>query len=454
MDMAFAERVYCMIKDDDSAAAERELKSVAEEDRTHPVYLLALALVALQDRDDSCAIEAAQKAVTVAEAAGPPVTFAEVLYVLGCALGDADLPERALVAYDGVVERFGGADELQLCELVAKATVNKAYLLGEMHQYGAALESYEQVTQRFADASELALREQVAKALVNGAVLLGTLDRSEEELAAYQEVVTRFGDASELALRKWVAGALFNKGMTMGEVGRPQDELSAYDEVIERFGDATEPELCEQIARAMVNKGWLLSKMRQYDAALEAYGQVVERFGGMTDVLVYEQVAKALLYAGDTLRAMGKPDAARDAYQEVMMCCNDAPAECLRELASRAMVEMVNTIGAGSERERWIQMQDPEIQDQLRGAPRADTVTAGERASLEDIEAFVAACPDDAFGWATLAQRYGEAGRWQEAVAAWERALAVDSDIFADPLAQAAHAEEQYLEAKRQVAEL
>jgi tetratricopeptide (TPR) repeat protein len=450
MDASFVERIDDLIEDDDLAGAEIELASVAETDRTAPAYLLAAALLAAEDDDDAGAIEAAKVAVAATADTGSCVLRARALLALGKALAQAGLCDEALTAYCELVEWSGDSDDARARWMVAKTLMCQAAIFDHLSDPQRLWEAYRQIVDRFGNAPELSLREMAAIALVNSGPVLGAMGRPDEELTTYDEVVTRFGDAEEVPLRKWVAGALFNKGMTFGELGRRDDELTAYDAVIERFGDSAEPELCEQVAKALVNKGVLLHRTGRYETALDTFDEVIDRFGETRDVLIIEQVAKGLLYAGDTLKAIGSPDAARDAYRQIVDCFSDAPAECLQELAREAMFRMVNMVSGESERERWIQMQEPEVQDQLRRTPRpraAEEPVDGP--SLKEMEEFVAACPDDAFGWATLAQLYGEAGRWQEAVKSWERALGVEPDLFEDPLAKAADAEGQYLEAKR-----
>jgi tetratricopeptide (TPR) repeat protein len=82
------------------------------------------------------------------------------------------LREEAIAAYDALIERFGGADELELLK-------------------------------------------QVAAALFNKGVQIGELDRSEEAIEIYDDLLARYGEETDAGLRLWLARALFMKSFTL-----------------------------------------------------------------------------------------------------------------------------------------------------------------------------------------------------------------------------------------------
>jgi hypothetical protein len=77
--------------------------------------------------------------------------------------------------------------------------------LGQLDRSAEAITAYDGVVTRFGDADDLPLRERVTPALFSKGMTLGQLDRSAEEITAYDEVVTRFGNADDPALLQQVA---------------------------------------------------------------------------------------------------------------------------------------------------------------------------------------------------------------------------------------------------------
>lgn len=209
-------------------------------------------------------------------------------------------------------------DEAALRELVAKALVNKGFILGRLNQSQEAIAIYDDVIKRFGDATEPALRELVAKALVSKGLRLGTLNQDKEEIAVYDEVVRRFGEATEPTLREMVARALASKGFRLGSLNQGKEAIAVYDDVVRRFGEATEPVLREGVARALVNKGFILCSLNQSQEAIAIYDDVVKRFGEATEPALREQVAKALVNKGILLLRQEKNAQACQCFSEII----------------------------------------------------------------------------------------------------------------------------------------
>ncbi len=86
---------------------------------------------------------------------------ARALFDKGCTLGELGRSAEAIATYDDLLARFGAATELQLCEIVAMALVNKGAALGRSAE---AVAAYDDLLARFGAATELPLREFAAKA--------------------------------------------------------------------------------------------------------------------------------------------------------------------------------------------------------------------------------------------------------------------------------------------------
>ena len=75
-----------------------------------------------------------------------------------------------------------------------------------------AISAYDLLINRYGDDDAPEVREQVAKALFNKGVTLGKMDRLDDEVAAYKELAERYGDDDAPEVREKVAKALVNKG--------------------------------------------------------------------------------------------------------------------------------------------------------------------------------------------------------------------------------------------------
>ena len=147
-------------------------------------------------------------------------------------------------------DRYGSSPEPAVRAQVARALVNKGFMLGELGRPEQQLTIYAQIEDRFGDAPQPALREELARALVSKGHVAETLGRCEEAIATYDRVEDRFGGAPEPGVREMVATALVNKGLVLGELGRWDDAVAVYDQADHRFGDAPESGIQKQVARA------------------------------------------------------------------------------------------------------------------------------------------------------------------------------------------------------------
>ena len=91
-------------------------------------------------------------------------------------------------------------------EFIAKAFVNKASRVRELHKNRQALEIYDEVVRRFENVSGKVLT-QVALALHNKSVLLGELHREDELLAVCDTIIERFSNVKDEMIMNIVSTA-------------------------------------------------------------------------------------------------------------------------------------------------------------------------------------------------------------------------------------------------------
>jgi len=192
------------------------------------------------------------------------------LFAEGFALGEWGRFDGALAAYDELLARFEGCDELEVLDRLAAARVNKGVVLGRLGLQKDVIVASDEFVGRFGNSDMPMMRRRLAIVLVNKGVALGLLLRFEEAISVYDDVVKRFSDSDARALQKWVATALVNKSVALYMLGRFKDQIEVCDYVVKRFGDSDAPALRELIALAHFNRACAFAQLNNVDDARSA----------------------------------------------------------------------------------------------------------------------------------------------------------------------------------------
>lgn len=159
-------------------------------------------------------------------------------------------------------------------EQAAQSLFNKGVALGKLGRSEDEVAVYEQVVERFGGAKEIELRERVAKSLVTKGVALVELGRSEDALAVFDHVLERFGGAKESVLREQVGKAYLGRGWSSYLIKDDQTFLADTEQALERLPQ-DEAGLCNR-AFAL----YLLGRPRdQVMAAYKKAWQVIKHAG-------------------------------------------------------------------------------------------------------------------------------------------------------------------------------
>jgi tetratricopeptide (TPR) repeat protein len=249
-------------------------------------------------------------------------------------LGELNRHEEELAAYDRVLEKFGGAKELQIIAVVADTLINKGLALGELKRDDDELSAYDEVIRRYDELNNPDLLDQCMKALFNKGVVLGALGRFEEAIAVCDEVTRRFGDAQEPSLHEASVQVLVNKGYYLGKLNRHDEEIAVYEQVVNRF--AEEAESSEQVAKALLNKALALGALKRTQEAITTCDELTNRYGQAVDPVLREMVVQTLLTKGFYLRELNLHEDAIAAYDEVIKRTAEATEISLREALAKA----------------------------------------------------------------------------------------------------------------------
>jgi len=215
--------------------------------------------------------------------------------LLAAAAGLSDSSKEELQAYNFVVEIGDALPEEDVYKVavqlkVHSALFNKGVVLAQLGRWEEAVVVYDDLVSRTGGAPELGLRESAVRALFNkGASLAGHL-HFEEAINVYDELVDRFAADSEPTLSEAVGKALINKGIALAELDRLAEAISVLDEVVSRWGDSRDPILRERASKALLNKASALIQLSDRRQAIATYEEIELRFGDDADPLLREQV--------------------------------------------------------------------------------------------------------------------------------------------------------------------
>jgi tetratricopeptide (TPR) repeat protein len=178
---------------------------------------------------------------------------------------------------------------------VNSALFNQGVVLAQLCRTEEAIVVYDRLVHRAGGAREMGLRENAVRALFNKGASLASLNRREEAIAVYDELVGRFEAEPEPMLNEAVGKALINKGIALAELNRLNEAVAVLDDVVERWGDSSNAQLRERASRALLNKASALIKLDHQRLALAAYEEILQRFSADSEPSVRDAVQLARL---------------------------------------------------------------------------------------------------------------------------------------------------------------
>jgi tetratricopeptide (TPR) repeat protein len=215
---------------------------------------------------------------------GQRAELARDLFNRGIDMGNQELREEAIAAYDELLRRFGDDDSPGIRDLVAKGLSNKAVNLHVLDRTADAADAYDELERRFGEDGSPEFRALTAQALRNAAVARFGLKQYEEALSAATRAVERYRQLAEEdpdsfsaeltraqdlleKMTTQAAAALLAGAVKLGQDGKPPEaELEAYERFLALFRDSSLPAVRELIAMALFNKALVLSKLASQDA--------------------------------------------------------------------------------------------------------------------------------------------------------------------------------------------
>jgi len=110
---------------------------------------------------------------------------------------ERDAPEKAIVKYEEVMQRYGRAATPGSRQFAARALLNKGGILVELGDAKEAIITYERVERNFGNEKSPAIREVLASAIVSKAEAFYKQGNTEKTLAAYGQLDQQFNKEDE-----------------------------------------------------------------------------------------------------------------------------------------------------------------------------------------------------------------------------------------------------------------
>jgi tetratricopeptide (TPR) repeat protein len=125
--------------------------------------------------------------------------------------------KEALTVLEPLVDRFSDRactiderdrEELHFRLTVVRSASMKATVLRKLDRKREAIACYDDMIRRFEPVDEVAIEDMISRAMLNRAWLLGDLGREDEEIKAYDSLVERYGNNHLLSVSHTIIDAL------------------------------------------------------------------------------------------------------------------------------------------------------------------------------------------------------------------------------------------------------
>jgi len=165
-------------------------------------------------------------------------------------------PDEEIAAFDKLIATYSSGTSPAIREQVAKAMVNKGFVLGEMEKPDEAIATFDKLIAAYSSDTSPAIREVVAKAMVNKGVALGKVGKPDEAITTYDKLIATYSSDNTPSIREVVAKAMVGKGVALGEMGKPDEEIATYDKLTASYSSDNTPAIRDQVAEAYNGKGF------------------------------------------------------------------------------------------------------------------------------------------------------------------------------------------------------
>ena len=186
------------------------------------------------------------------------------------ALRDAGRFDDAFAVCDQIAGDFGGYEYSEIAEAVADALLFKGQMLGELELFEDELEAYNAIGKLYGSNDSPAVVAQLGRACFNTAVAVSQMATTDESIATYHLFMRRYESNELPEIQEQVARAHLNVALIMRHTSRLADALSAFENLVERYGAHKSSEIKAVVVTALASKAGLELELAKLDSAVES----------------------------------------------------------------------------------------------------------------------------------------------------------------------------------------
>jgi tetratricopeptide (TPR) repeat protein len=196
--------------------------------------------------------------------------------------------QKAIDAYDKIINKLKNSKNNKLLEKFAKAHLLKAYIYRNyLENIDNAIAEYDIIIDEFKDTKNIAL----LKLYYNAQTLKAYLLDKDEAIEIYDEIINKFANSTNKELIKKFISAQYSKTY----LSNSQEKLNIYDEIIKKLQNTKDKDLLKDLANVEFTKAKLLNdSFNNISDATDVYDEIISQFENYDDNEFKQIVADAL----------------------------------------------------------------------------------------------------------------------------------------------------------------
>ena len=221
------------------------------------------------------------------------------LYNKWIADGDVDAPHLAMPVFEEVLKEYKAHPNSKIRVLVAWVLFRKGCMHNHLGNPREAIETLNELIFDFSQHEDQPeIKELVARALIEKGYILCSTESLDLAIETFDMVTERFQESDGYPFVVSCAYAMVFKGQVLGSLGRLDEVLEISDRTIGLYKNHT-PGVHTAIALSLMAKASAHMKLSAPEAAIAAYGQIYEWFNSSNDLDVRRMVGTSLVAKAD-----------------------------------------------------------------------------------------------------------------------------------------------------------
>ncbi len=214
--------------------------------------------------------------------------------------GNVDAPDSAMSFFERVIKSYEVHPNPETRGLVAKVLYRKGCMQNHLGNHREAMETLNELIFNFSqheDQSEI--KEMVARALIEKGFILYSTGSLELAIETFDMVTEKFQESDGHLFVVSCASAMALKGQVLSSLGRFDEVLEISDRAVGLYQNHTPGVHAAAIALLLKAKASAHMNLSAPEAAIAAYSQIYEWFSSSDDLFVRRMVGTSLVARAD-----------------------------------------------------------------------------------------------------------------------------------------------------------